>query len=184
VRDPNQLSLEWSPPPGEGTAPSSTPVPQEVGEADGREAIASPLVTPTVAATLAPMRRKPGAATARPGGSKRIIARIPVPRPLPAAVAAGRFGQDEDGRPIRPASDEVRAITEQHAEKLIDLLVAATAVVESGSPTEQARLRDAFGIAVADFAEDFGPRPAQQLEAYVRRQAELDSDDTDGARRR
>ncbi len=130
------------------------------------------------------MRRKPATATSGTGVPKRITSRIPVPRPLPAAVAAGRFGQDEDGHPIRPAADEVRAITEQHAEKLIDLLVAATAAVQSGAPTEQARLRDAFGIAVADFAEDFGSRPAQQLEAYVRRQAELNSDDFDGSRRR
>ena len=35
---------------------------------------------------------------------------MPVPRPLPDAVEAGRFGIAEDGRLIRPAPEEVRAI--------------------------------------------------------------------------
>lgn len=48
-------------------------------------------------------------------------ARLPVPKPLPSAVGKGNFGEDERG-PVRPEADEVRAITEQYAERLIDLL--------------------------------------------------------------
>src|SRR5581483_7079026 len=50
---------------------------------------------------------------------RSIPARLPVPKPLPEAVAAKRFGE-EDGKPVRPGPNEVRAITEQHAEKLIE----------------------------------------------------------------
>jgi hypothetical protein len=52
-----------------------------------------------------------------PGNSQ-----LPVPRPLPAAIKAGHFGTDDAGKPINPAPNEVRAIIEQHAEKIISLL--------------------------------------------------------------
>ena len=89
---------------------------------------------------------------------RRIIARLPVPRPLPSAVAAGRFGQEDDGRPVRPGPNEVRAITEQHAEKLIDIL---------GSRDDAN-----FRHGLARYAEDFGQEAADQLEAYARRQVQ------------
>ena len=38
---------------------------------------------------------------------KRIPARLPVPRPLPSAIAAARFGQEENGKPVRPGAHEV-----------------------------------------------------------------------------
>ncbi len=187
-QDPNQLPLVWNSPVDDGHAPSSKPASVKGGEAEGPGAIDSPLVTPNVPGAKARqprrMSNKPTvvrddvdrepAAEIPQSGFRRVMARLPVPRPLPASVAARRFGEDEDGHPIRPAADEVRAITENHAERLIDLLIAATAAVESGTRAEQARLRDAFGAAVADFAEDFGERPARQLEAYVRRQAALE----------
>ena len=75
---------------------------------------------------------------------------------VPSAVAAGHFGQEEDGRAVRPGPHEVRAITEQHAEKLIDLL----------SNRDEAN----FQNGLAKYAEDFGQRAADQLEAYARRQ--------------
>jgi hypothetical protein len=62
-----------------------------------------------------------GRANRRFPASPTCPARLPVPRPMAAAVGRGHFGKDEHG-PIRPTLDEVRAITEQHAEKLIDLL--------------------------------------------------------------
>lgn len=94
----------------------------------------------------------------RPGRERRrIIARLPVPHPLTAAVAAGHFGQDDDGTNVRPGPSEVRAITEQHAEHLIELL--------HGGDESQ------FQNGIAMYAEDFGQRPAEQLEAYTRRQA-------------
>jgi hypothetical protein len=87
--------------------------------------------------------------------SSRIVPRLPIPRPLTDAVRAGRFGLDEQNRPIRPDSDEVADITVNHAEKLLDLL----------GPGTEAQ----YAAALAAYAEDFGPRPAAQLDAYVRR---------------
>ena len=81
-----------------------------------------------------------------------IRAVLPVPRPLQHAVNRGVFGHDDRGKPIRPCPQEVREITETHAEKLIE---GSDAEIETG---------------VAKYAEDFGPRRASQLEAYVRRQ--------------
>lgn len=80
----------------------------------------------------------------------RLSSALPVPRPLLAAVRSGTFGQDEHG-PIRPGPDEVRAITAQHADRM----------VEMGDAELQS--------ATAKYAEDFGDRPASQLERYVRR---------------
>jgi hypothetical protein len=83
----------------------------------------------------------------------RISSCLPVPRPLPAAVAAGNFGKDEQDKPIRPSPQEVREITESFAEKLLDSKTDAE--IQAG---------------IARYAEDFGPRPAAQLEAYLRRE--------------
>lgn len=84
--------------------------------------------------------------------TSRASSLLPVPRPLQSSVAAGVFGRDENGKPIRPDSDEVRAITEQQAERMIDM--------------SDADLRSA----VTKYAEDFGGKAAAQLERYVRRQ--------------
>jgi hypothetical protein len=83
---------------------------------------------------------------------RRLSSRMPVPKPLHHAVKSGRFGQDEHGKPIKPSADEVREITETHAEKLIE--------------ANEHELREG----IKKYAEDFGERPAAQLEAYVRRQ--------------
>jgi hypothetical protein len=101
---------------------------------------------------------------------RRIVARLPVPRPLPSAIAAGRFGQEENGKPVRPGTHEVREITERHAEKLIDLL---DSIASAPADAKDARLWQ-FMATIADYAEDFGQHAALQLEAYVRRQAALD----------
>jgi hypothetical protein len=102
--------------------------------------------------------------------SRRIVARLPVPRPLPSAVAAGHFGREENGKPTRPGAHEVRAITERHAEKLIDLL---DSIASAPADAKDAKLWQ-FMAGIADYAEDFGQHAALQLEAYVRRQAALD----------
>jgi hypothetical protein len=101
----------------------------------------------------------------------RIIAKLPVPRPLPSAVAAGHFGQEENGRPVRPGAREVRDITEQHAEKLIDLIDT----IRSGPMNGKEALQEQFAAGIAAYAEDFGQHAADQLQAYVLRQAGLDS---------
>jgi hypothetical protein len=104
---------------------------------------------------------------------RRVSARMPVPAPLPEAIMAGRFGLDEDGKPVRPGPHEVRAITEQHADKLIELLDSA----RSSRPEERARILESFQSGLAAYAEDFGQEAAGRLEAYVRRQASLDTAD-------
>jgi hypothetical protein len=82
--------------------------------------------------------------------------RLPVPRPLASAVAAGVFGRYENGKPIRPKADEVREITEQHADRMMEMTDAE------------------LSAAVTKYAEDFGPRPASQLERYVRRRRDAE----------
>jgi hypothetical protein len=112
----------------------------------------------------------------QPGRSvpSRVSARLPVPKPLPHAVAAGHFGHDEDG-PVSPSADEVRAITEAHAELLIDMATAiADADRRNAGPTEVARLMGQMQDAVRKYAEDFGDHAAQRLLAYARRQAQMD----------
>ena len=105
---------------------------------------------------------------------RRAVARFPVPTPLASAVAAGRFGHEENGRPVRPGPHEVREITRRHAEKLIDILDSIAHAAGSCVPSEANRLQGLFDSALAAYAEDFGQRAADQLEAYVRRQAGLD----------
>jgi hypothetical protein len=132
-------------------------------------AAVSPTPLPKPAKSDAPA--KPAdAIAARPPVRRRVVARLPVPRPLPAAVAAGQFGREDDGKPVRPDPHEVRTITEHHAEKLVDLLDAIAAGPASGKDT----LRAQFAAGIAAYAEDFGRPAADQLEAYVRRQASLD----------
>jgi hypothetical protein len=106
---------------------------------------------------------------------RRAVARFPVPTPLASAVAAGRFGHEENGRPVRPGPHEVREITRRHAEKLIDILDSIAQAAGSCVPGEANRLQGLFDSALAAYAEDFGRHVADQLEAYVRRQAALDA---------
>ena len=103
---------------------------------------------------------------------RTVSARFPVPKPLPAAVKAGHFGEDEKGV-IYPNAAEVRAITLRHSEKLIDLLEAIEQAALSCVRSEADRLREAFRAGIALYAEDFGKLAAEQLEAFVRRQAHL-----------
>jgi hypothetical protein len=84
--------------------------------------------------------------------ARRLSSRMPVPKPLPSAVALAIFGWDEKDRPIRPRPDEVRAITEQHAHRMMDM--------------NQRELAEA----VAKYAQDFGLPAAEQLERYVQSQ--------------
>ena len=100
-----------------------------------------------------------------PRNHPRVVARLPVPKPLPEAIAAGRFGRDERG-PIRPCAAEVRAITGNHAEKLIELL-------KPDDGTDRVLAQTEFDAGIAAYAEDFGEDAARRLEAYVRRQVSL-----------
>jgi hypothetical protein len=101
-----------------------------------------------------------------------VIARLPVPRPRPEAVAAGRFGYDDDQRPIHPGPAEARAITENHADKLIELLKSLPPSPDP--PAASNPLAREFEAGIAAYTEDFGTDAAERLEAYVRRQSMLD----------
>lgn len=135
-----------------------------------------PAVAPAAEAKASPAAEaEPTPDTARKHRTRRqtlhAIARLPVPRPLPAAIAQGRFGFDEQGRPIRPGADEIRAISEQHAEKLVELIAAMPPSKPGASRPEAERPQGEFRSGITKYAEDFGERAAEQLEAYVRRQA-------------
>ena len=110
---------------------------------------------------------------------RRSPAVLPVPKPLPSATGRGHFGEDEHG-PIRPTAAEVRAITENQAERLIDLLEGLAEVegfLRNSQCSDRARLYhekdrllSAYQSAVAVYAEDFGEHAAQRLDAYARHQ--------------
>jgi hypothetical protein len=102
----------------------------------------------------------------RVASKRRRPAVLPVPRPLPAAVAAGHFGVEEDGRNVRPGPAEVRAITECHAAKLVSLLHE---IESPGADRDQ--LKNAYRTAIAAYAEDFGEESAARLDAHARSQA-------------
>ena len=82
---------------------------------------------------------------------------LPVPKPLAEAIAAAHFGRDEEGRPIRPSPQEVRAITASHADAMAEAL--------------QGGQRDAFENGISQYAESFGAEAAQRLRSYAQRLA-------------
>jgi len=145
--NPKQLTIDWNP--------------------------AAPEILPCLPVHEAPVEPKVAQVKSRAAG--RYGGRLPVPRPLADAVAAGCFGTDERGRPIRPEADEVRAITEALADQLIDMLCATK--LRLGKPAFRDSLPEAFGMLIAAYRQDFGERAAQQLEAYAHRQASLDESD-------
>lgn len=110
---------------------------------------------------------------------RRGPAVLPVPNPLPAAIGRGHFGEDEHG-PIRPSRAEVRAITENHGERLINLLDGLREVDRSLSDSqcsdrarlyhEKDRLQSAYQSAIAMYKEDFGEDAANRLNAWARYQ--------------
>jgi hypothetical protein len=109
-----------------------------------------------------------------PTHADRVIARLPVPRPLPQAIAQGRFGYDERG-PVSPGPDEVREITEAHADVLKELVADVTEAQRRGLGAEPiAERSERVTDAVKKYAEDFGDRAAAQLLAHARRQAVLE----------
>ena len=112
---------------------------------------------------------------------RRSPAVLPVPKPLASAIGRGHFGEEENG-PIRPSPAEVRAITENHGERLINLLEGLDEVERSlrnSQCTDHARLYrekdrliSAYQGATALYAEDFGEHAALRLDSYVRHQFE------------
>lgn len=165
--DTRQLQIDWGSSldggqPGIGATPPTTTAARSVvtAPADETPAIPAPARSPL------PRRRS-------------VAACLPVPRPLPSAIAAGNFGQDEDGKPVRPGTYEIRDITERHADKLIDLLDAIAVAPANGKDALQMQ----FDTGIAAYAEDFGQHAAHQLEAYVRRQASFEQSERGGRSR-
>jgi hypothetical protein len=104
---------------------------------------------------------------------------LPVPKPLPEAIKAGHFGEQAGG-PVNPKPAEVRAITEQHAEKIVDLLdglrhmerarTAPQCSDRARVGAEVDRLEKQIRAEIDKYAASFGQSAAAQLEQYVRRQ--------------
>lgn len=107
---------------------------------------------------------------------------LPYVWPLPDAIERRHFGEDEDG-PVEPSAEEVQAITEDVADRLIQHLNELEGVV--------ARLRDAqrdacrnlifqekeravcaYQSTVALYEEDFGLDATRLLESWARREKE------------
>jgi hypothetical protein len=135
------------------------PVPQPMAESP--PIIEAEIIEPPAVATAVLSPRLPGPI------ASRVIARLPVPKPLPIAIDEQHFGVDDDGKPIRPSADEVREITEAHAEKLVELL-------ETSRPAQlpvKNDLLDQYHAGITAYERSFGQRAARQLEAYVQRQA-------------
>ncbi len=133
-----------------------SPVPQPLAERP--PLIEAEIVEPPAAM---PAPRLPGPI------ASRVIARLPVPRPLPIAIEEQHFGVDDDGKPIRPSADEVREITEAHADKLVELLETS----RPAQPPVKNDLLDQYHTGIAAYERSFGERAARQLEAYVQRRA-------------
>lgn len=140
---------------------------------EAAEAFASALRARHVGVTVVVAQAKehptqPGAAVARHEAERgstaqhthRVSTSLPVPKPLAEAVAAGHFGYEEDGRPVKPGPAEVRAITEQHAAKLIDLL--------NQDASDRAAAEQGYTDGIAAYRESFGEEAARRLEAHVR----------------
>ena len=118
-----------------------------------------------------------GKSAPRQKRTRKSPATLPVPTPLPEAIGKGNFGEDEHG-PIRPKADEVRAITENQAERLIEILSELKAVEgelsRSGGTNRKALIQAkdkwlcAYQGGIAMYAEDFGEVAANRLDAYVK----------------
>jgi hypothetical protein len=111
---------------------------------------------------------------------------VPVPRPLPEAVAKGVFGIDDDDEPVDPSPDEVFAITVFHRERLTDLLESVRHVKEllavPNCPNradllrQKERLSSQAQSIVGLYAEDFGEVAAQHFECWAARHMEIEQD--------
>jgi hypothetical protein len=94
-----------------------------------------------------------------------ISTALPVPKPLTSAITAGHFGY-EDGVAIRPGPGEVRAITEQHADRMIGMLEELR-----NAGTDSEKLRGRYTAALSTYAESFGEPAAARLDSHVRHEA-------------
>lgn len=75
----------------------------------------------------------------------------------------------DNDEPVNPGPEEVRAITEIGAERIIALLGE-----RPPTPREKDRVSVQIGSALLLYAEDFGQEAANHLDSYCRYQADRD----------
>lgn len=142
-----------------------------------RKAAAAPTPLADVPLPAHPRAEEAAEAAPRQKRTRKSPATLPVPNPLPEAIGKGNFGEDEHG-PIRPGREEVRAITETQAEKLIEILSSLKDVeaqlARGGTKDRRALIQEkdkwlcAYQGGIAMYAEDFGELAANRLDAYVK----------------
>ena len=145
--------------------PTRQPITVVVAQTESHDAAATALPATVAEDSTIPMLPAPRESVVNKATG--VIARLPVPRPLPEAIAAGDFGRSENGRPINPSPAEVREITVNHAEALVDLIVQA----QRADSAQRHRFKEQYLSGIAAYSSSFGERAAAQLDAYVRRQA-------------
>ena len=94
---------------------------------------------------------------------------LPNSRPLQRAIDQGVFGTDECGV-VSPSEEEVMAITQIHADKVIELMTDFRAASAGKGPKPSKALEDALD----NYAVDFGRDAAESLRAYCQRQLLLE----------
>lgn len=94
---------------------------------------------------------------------------LPFARPLRAAINSAVFGEDENGA-VDPSDEEIAAITEEQAERTIELIKDFRA---ASSDRKQQASRN-VDEAIDKFASDFGREASEALRAYCHRQALLE----------
>ena|GEM_PF-2810686 len=111
---------------------------------------------------------------------------VPVPRPLPEAVAKGVFGIEDNDEPVDPSPDEVFAITVFHGERLTELLESVRHVKEllavPNCPNradllrQKERLSSQAQSIVGLYAEDFGEVAARNFECWAAHKMQFEQD--------
>ena len=121
----------------------------------------------------------------RPRSPIEAVGRLRVPKPLPEAVAAGRFGRDEQGRVAHPDADEVWAITQPTVEGVVDQVAGLAEAERRGlAAAEVAKRQAQIRAGLQSYAEDFGQAATDRLLAYAYAQASRDEPDPPAARGR
>ena len=121
----------------------------------------------------------------RPRSPIEAMGRLRVPKPLPEAIAAARFGRDEQGRVAHPDADEVWAITQLTVERVVDQVAGLAEAERRGLGAAEVATRQAqIRAGLQDYAEDFGQAAAERLLAYAYAQAKRDEPEAPVARGR
>ncbi len=105
---------------------------------------------------------------------------LPVGVPTPDAVGGGAFGHDGAGELVSPKEEEATEITDSLAEELRKILhLTGDCGCEKGRVQTVAadELRRRYAESLKKYETDFGAEAAQQLDAWVRREAAAEHDE-------